>query len=104
VLFFTTGIFVVGFEFNKVRKFVLTFNEPMAIGAFGCCFDKRSNYIYKTLNKCEGYSIRKLNWKKIVSTHPEIGDKFNMKTESNYKRIIRTKMEMFKQVEMERLK
>lgn len=33
------------------------------IGAFEACFDKRCLFIYKTFTSCNGYMIRKRNWK-----------------------------------------
>ena len=51
VLFFTQGIYLVGFEINRKKYFVLNFNSANnmeAIGAYGCMFNERALFTYKT--------------------------------------------------------
>ena len=73
VIFFVTGTLAVGFELNKVKKFVIKFKDATVINAYGCTFNERSEYAYKALTQCEGYSIRRKNWKHMF-THEQIAD------------------------------
>jgi hypothetical protein len=62
VLFFNNGTYEIGYEINRVKKYVLRFKDSNVIGAYQCTFNKRSMFIYKTVTVCKGYSIRKVNW------------------------------------------
>ena len=62
VLFFNNGTYEIGYEINRVKKYVLRFKDSGVIGAYQCTFNKRSNFIYKTVSICQGYSIRKNSW------------------------------------------
>lgn len=85
VFFFVIGSFTIGFEINKRQYYVLRYNntnvgtEPISfqhrqvIGALGVTFNKRAKFSYKTLTTCEGYTIRKKNWKVLFKENPEMG-------------------------------
>ena len=69
VLFFITGTHEIGYELNGIQKYVLKFKNTIPIGAYPITFDQRSLFIYKTVTNCEGYFIRKNNWKEIMATN-----------------------------------
>ena len=72
ILFFNKGQYVVGFELNNVLYFMLKFKEQNLIGGYNITFNKRSLFVYKTTSVCEGFSIRRKNWKSIMANHPKI--------------------------------
>ena len=106
MLFFTTGTYNVGFEINKEKYFVLKFNSAIhveAIGAFGCMYNRKAAYLYKTDSSCEGYSIRKYNWIKICKKHPRLSDAFNEVTKKAYDQNIKIKIEAMKKSKIEEM-
>ena len=69
VIFFIKGDYDVGFEINRESYFVIRYkNQQQAniIGAYGVTFNKRSKFIYKTATYCEGFFVRKTNWKTLI--------------------------------------
>ena len=38
------------------------------IGAYGATFNARSNFVYRTYTKCQGYYIRRTKWKAITDS------------------------------------
>lgn len=61
--FFMNGTFEIGFEINRMPHSVLRYENSLVrgqlIGAYGCTFDKRSFFLYKTKTECEGFFTRK---------------------------------------------
>ena len=72
VIFFIEGIYEIGFEINRVKTYVLRYKDKNVIGAYGVTFNKRSLFVFRTFSVCNGYSIRRTNWKKVINDHPEI--------------------------------
>ena len=66
ILFFETGTYTVGFELNKEPHYCIKFEGCNFINAYGCTYNFRSPWIYKTVTACTGYSIRKKNWKNLI--------------------------------------
>ena len=52
VIFITNGTHEIGYEVNGESKFI-----P---------FDKKSQFIYKTVTECHGYFIRRNKWKNLM--------------------------------------
>lgn len=116
VFFFVIGVFTIGFEINKKKYYVLKYNntkvgtEPISfqhrqvIGALGVTFDKRAKFNYKTLTTCEGYTIRKKNWKVLLKDNPEMAQELEKKIQADYDRFIDGRMEKAKRVVIKRLK
>jgi hypothetical protein len=70
VLFFTKGSYCVGYELNRENHYVLLYrNATQILGMYGCTFDKRAQFVYKTVSSCEGFFIRRGNWKHIFRNH-----------------------------------
>lgn len=91
VLFFTTGEYEVGFEINRIVTFVLRYSCTQkdttslndkedykrmgkVIGAYNLTFNKRSLFVYRTFKECEGFSVKRNNWKILIEDHPEISN------------------------------
>ena len=70
VLFFEQGMYEIGYEINRVKKYVLKYrntkNSANVIAAYGATFNKRSSFIIKTCTECSGFFIRKQNWQRIM--------------------------------------
>lgn len=71
IIFVEEGSYDIGYEINKIRKFILRISKNTVIGAFNVLFDRRQNFIYRTHSDCKGYFIRKTIWKKILVLFPE---------------------------------
>ena len=74
VLFFDFGTYAVGFEINKLQRFALKFSNSNVINAYACTYNLRSEWVYKTMSVCTGYSIRRANWRMLFINHPKIVD------------------------------
>ena len=57
----------IGFEINKIKKFVFRYNSNFVIGAYNCTFNQRSLFIYKCKTRCQGYYLRKNLWKDLLN-------------------------------------
>ena len=106
--FFITGSFSIGFEMNRhhhpVVKFTNTATKGQIIGAYGCTFDKRSSFLYKTLNDCEGFFIRKGNWKEALEESPELSKSLSINIKQNYEESIQKPIMARKREAMEKWK
>ena len=72
LLFYYNGTYCIGYEINRVKKYVLRFKDTNVIGAYQCTFNKRSIFVYKTITSCKGYFIRKLEWQKVLDENVNI--------------------------------
>ena len=72
VLFFNSGSVDIGYQINKLNHFVLRRKNGIVIGDHEVTFNHRSSFIYKIHSLCEGYSIRKNNWFRILEEFPEL--------------------------------
>lgn len=52
VLFFTNGIYKIGFEINHTKTYPLRFKNSNIIGSYGATFHEKSEFIYKTVTIC----------------------------------------------------
>lgn len=79
VIFFKTGTFLVGYELNRKKHFVLDFKsdkKSFHIGAYGCMTNKKAMFIFKTHTNCEGFSIRKDKWSEICKNYDKCSATF----------------------------
>ena len=94
IIFFENGTFDVGFEVNGEQFFILryknsssedtycternleyisiSYGEP--IGQYGATFSKQSRFIYKTSSECNGYFIRKKEWKEVMDRNTYVSN------------------------------
>ena len=57
VIFFTSGVYKVGYTLNGRPQYVIPYkstDKGHAIGHYGATFHKRAKFIYKTVNDCHG--------------------------------------------------
>jgi hypothetical protein len=66
VIFFTKGMVDIGFEINRQQEYVLRLDKKIIIGAYNLTFNTRSDLVYRTFSLCQGYFIRRSNWKGII--------------------------------------
>lgn len=72
IIFVMKGSVVVGYEINRVKKFSLVLKDRAIIGAHDTTFNKKSQFVYSTLSRIEGFFIRKENWLEILRENPDI--------------------------------
>ena len=70
IIFVQNGTIDIGFEINKIRKFVIRLKNDYEIGAYNCTFNERSSFVYKCRTDCHGYFLRKNTWKELLDGHP----------------------------------
>ena len=52
IIFVKAGIMEVGFDINKIRKYVFRYDSKYVIGAYNCTFNERSLFVYKCKTDC----------------------------------------------------
>lgn len=73
VTFIQKGSVKIGFEFQKMKKFVLKKENHCVVGAYGLTFNQRSRFIYRISSKqAKGYFIRRAAWHSILKKKPDI--------------------------------
>lgn len=107
VLFFVKGSYAAGFVLNRVPKFCMKFVNPKnsnVINAFACTYHLRSDWIYKTITVCEGFSIRKRDWQMMLKSHPQIVDELNDQVRKEYIKYIEQPLTKRRAEQIERIK
>jgi hypothetical protein len=66
MFFLNSGAIDIGFELNNQAKYCIRLQKGTVVGAFNCTFNKKTMFIYKAPTLFRGYTIRKLNWLKIL--------------------------------------
>ena len=100
VLFFNHGTIEIGYEINRIKKYVLRFKGINVIGAYDCTFNKRSTFVYKTISVCKGYSIRKHKWKAICQSNQELSSYLNVLIFHDFETRIKKKILIEKEQDM----
>ena len=54
VIFIENGIVDIGYQMNKITKFVVRYENKTLIGGYNCTFNMRIIFTYKALTQCEG--------------------------------------------------
>jgi len=73
IIFINKGIVSVGFELNN-QRFESLKAKKIVIADHGCTFNHNCHFSYKAVTILEGYAIRKLQWIRILSKYPVIGN------------------------------
>lgn len=103
IFFVSQGTIDIGYEINRQRKFVLRQTDKLVIGAYNCCFNTRSLFIFKCKSESSGYFIRKQNWINILNESPEIEDYIKMNIEKDYVNNIEMKVLGVKRMHIKKL-
>ena len=103
IFFFFKGDYAIGFELNKRKHFpvVIPSHNTQVIGLYGVTFNKRANFCYKTLQTCEGYTIKQQHWLKLMEDNAVITNEFVNKTNDDYIENIMNKINRIKITETE---
>ena len=103
VIFVSKGLVDIGYEINKKKKYVLRYSNKVVIGAYNCCFNTRAAFIYRCKSDCSGYSIRKSEWKNILSEEPEIQHVIEKNVKDDYENHISSKVMRVKETQVKKL-
>ena len=103
VIFVSKGLVDIGYEINKKKKYVLRYSNNVVIGAYNCCFNTRAAFIYRCKSDCSGYSIRKSEWKNILSEEPEIQHVIERNVKDDYENHISSKVMRVKETQVKKL-
>jgi len=73
---------------------VIRLSKGGVVGAFNCTFNKKTIFIYKVQGMFKGYTIRKLNWLKIIMNEEycEIAEIIKKNVEEEYHLKIKSKV------------
>ena len=104
IMFFNRGTVDIGFEINRKRKFVLRKQKSIVIADHGCTFNHKSCFIYKAKTVCEGFSIKKLAWLKVLESNKLLSDQLKKSIVTNYFYGTKIKIMKEKRKEILRLK
>lgn len=76
VIFVSKGKVDVGFEINRIQKFVLRFANKVIIGGYNCTFNKKTLFVYKSKTDVSGYMLRKQIWLQLMNEYGQISEYF----------------------------
>ena len=105
VLFFMTGSYQVGYSINREYRFPIRYGGCREIGAYGVSFNKRSNFAFKTFERCTGFFALKILWLKVLmEPDNEIMVKiFKKRINEDYIKNIKTRLLECKEFELRKL-
>lgn len=69
IIFVEDGSVDCGYEINRKEKYVIRFFRSI-FGMYECSFNRRCNYIYRANDPCDGYFVRRREWKQICEEFP----------------------------------
>ena len=84
LIFVMKGVIVLGFEINKMRHYFARHQGKYVLGAFGVTFNMRSNLIYLTRSTIEGFSLRRINWLKLLELNKDLSNTIKETILMNY--------------------
>jgi hypothetical protein len=87
----------VGFDINKIRKYVYRYDSKYVIGAYNCTFNERSLFVYRCRTNCKGYYIRKNVWKQLIDSYPSIRDILQKQIQEEYEMYLKKEMHATKE-------
>jgi len=62
----------------------IKFPKEKIIGAYEMTLNRRTEYVYKTLDHCQGFFIRRRNWKNLLTDHEAITSGMHDTVVKNY--------------------
>ena len=87
IFFQEKGMIDIGYEINKMERFVIRLSKGAVVGAYNCCFEKRSLFLYKCKTDVRGYILRKESWGEILEENGEIADILKESVRIDYNQI-----------------
>ena len=73
IYFIMQGSVDVGFEINRLPKYVVRLGKGSTFGMYNVTFEKKTMFCYKIKHDFHGFTIRKMNWK-ILMWNPDFED------------------------------
>ena len=92
IIFIKKGKIEVGFDINKIRKYVYRYESKYVIGEYNCTFNERSLYVYRCKTDCNGYYIRKIVWKQMLDAYPSIKEIIQKQIKEEYEMHLKKEM------------
>ena len=92
VIFIKKGVVEIGYQMNKQRRYVVRYENKTMIGAYNCTCNMRIIFCYRARTDCEGYTIRKEAWVRLLNQHQEVGDLIKLNVERDYITNIKSKI------------
>lgn len=71
ITFVTSGSYDIGYEINKNVSMKIRRFKSSIIGMFEVSFHRRSNFMYRSHSRVEGFFIRKRKWHALGSDFPD---------------------------------
>ena len=65
IYFFMSGKVDIGYEINRKRSFRIRQTDNFYCGGFECCYNRRSQVIYRASSHLSGYFIRRKHLKEV---------------------------------------
>jgi hypothetical protein len=73
IYFIVKGTVDVGFEINRIPKYVVRLTQGGTFGIYNVTFEKKTMYNYRVKHDMHGFTIRKMNWK-VLMWNPNFTD------------------------------
>ena len=73
------------------------------VGAYNCCFEKPSLFLYKCKSDVKGYFLRKQSWRDIIEDFSEIADILKANVKNEYTTTIKFKVQAEKKNYLQKL-
>lgn len=71
IVLFEIGEIDIGYFIKKKLLYKIRIKDRVALGAYHITFNRSSNYVYKSANLCQGYSIKRARWMEIIKNANE---------------------------------
>lgn len=81
-----------GYDINRIRKYVLRFEHMSVIGIFNCTFDERAMFVYQCKSECTGYFLRKRIWRSLLNDYHALSSVLKLVIHEDYIVNIKTKI------------
>ena len=101
ILFLSNASIDLGYEINRVKKFVVRLKGNIMIGGYELSFNQRAQMIYKSSANCsQSLFIRKKNWALIAKEFPYFYKMMKRKSLLLYCNHFRNNINTFKRKEI----
>jgi len=100
VIFVEKGLYKVGYQINNQQFFKRRFGMFTSIGGFQACYDKRYDFIYKTITDLKGIAIRKTSLKLILEDFPDFKIQMKNKFWTHYSQEVYQPLKKCKNIDM----
>jgi hypothetical protein len=103
VIFIQKGNLDIGYEINKKKRFVIRLHNHCMIGAYNCCYNEPSTFIYRCKGNCEGYFLRKESLISLLNMDSDINDFMRDQIKQQYQMKIKYKVFAIKEAHLQKI-